>query len=180
MTRETDPVHRRAGQSGSLPGMDPVDYIQQTRDTYNSLGYGEYRWAHNPETPPWADLPKPLTDCRVGLIASGGIYAHGQVAFTHKDDTSYREIPTDIDLSELRVTHFAFDQTNARRDPNVVLPLGPLRALQADGAIGGLVSHALTFMGGIYSQRRLGEELMPNLVRRTREMGADVVLLVPV
>ena len=89
---------------------------------YSSLGYAEYRWARNEDTPPWAPLTKPLSESRLGLIASGGIYVHGQVAFTHKDDVTHREIPTDIDTDLLRVTHFAFDQTDARRDPNVVFP----------------------------------------------------------
>ena len=159
---------------------DPVDYIAQTRDTYRSLGYGDYTWAHNPDTPPWTPVTMPLADARLALIATGGIYPTGQVAFTHKDDTSHREIPTDVDVDELRVTHFAFDQTDARRDPNVVFPIEPLRALVADRTLGSLTSHALTMMGGIYSQRRLGEELTPILVDRVHQMHADLVLLVPV
>ena len=35
-------------------------------------------------------------------------------------------------------------------------------------------------MGGVYSQRRLADELMPVLVDRTIEMEVDLVLLVPV
>lgn len=159
---------------------DPVDYIAQTRDTYRSLGYGEYRWAESPGTPPWTPVTKPLADSRLALIATGGVYASGQVAFTHKDDTSHREIQTDVKMEDLRVTHFAFDQTNARRDPNVVFPIEPLQAMVADGTLGSLTSHALTMMGGIYSQRRLGEELTPVLLDRVHEMEADLVLLVPV
>jgi len=159
---------------------DPVDYIVQTRDTYRSLGYGEYRWANNPGTPPWAPVTKPLADSRLALIATGGVYATGQVAFTHKDDTSHREIQTNVEMNDLRVTHFAFDQTDARRDPNVIFPIEPLRSLVADGTLGSLTTHALTMMGGIYSQRRLGEELTPVLLDRVHEMDADLVLLVPV
>ena len=160
--------------------VDPVDYIEQTRDTYSSLGYGEYRWALNEETPPWAPVAKPLAESRVGLIASGGVYEHGQVAFTHKDDVTHREIATDVAVADLRVTHFAFDQTNARRDPNCVFPIEPLRALVDQGFIDELAPYALTFMGGVYSQRRLADELMPVLVDRTIEMEVDLVLLVPV
>ena len=160
--------------------LDIVDYIEQTRAAYSSLGYAEYRWARNEDTPPWAPLTKPLSESRLGLIASGGIYVHGQVAFTHKDDVTHREIPTDIDTDLLRVTHFAFDQTDARRDPNVVFPIEPLRALVAEGFIRELAPTALTFMGGIYSQRRLREELIPILVGRMVDMAVDVVLLVPV
>ena len=159
---------------------DPVDYLQQTRDSYAELGYPEYRWAHNPEPVPLVPPSKPLNESTVALIASGGIYRHGQVAFTHKDDVTWREIPSDTPTDELRVTHFAFDQTNARNDPNVVLPLAALRTLVAEGELGGLSDHALTFMGGIYSQRRVREELIPGLVDQIRGMAPDLVLLVPV
>jgi len=35
-------------------------------------------------------------------------------------------------------------------------------------------------MGGIYSQRRLRDELLPNLVDEVRDLEADIALLVPV
>jgi len=160
--------------------LDVVDYIAQTRDSYAALGYDSYRWAHNPDPVPLASLRGPVRRARVALIASGGVYRVGDVGFTHKDDTTYREIPIDTPTSEIRVTHFAYDQTDARLDPNVVFPIDALRTLVADGEIGGLAEVALTFMGGIYSQRRLGEELTPQLVRRVHELDADIALLVPV
>lgn len=159
---------------------DPVDHLQQTRDSYSSLGFPEYRWAHNPEPVALAPMSKPLSESTVAVIASGGIYKQGQVAFTHKDDVTWREIPVDTPADELRITHFAYDQTNARKDPHVVLPLEALRTLVAEGDIGALSDHALTFMGGIYSQRRVREELIPGLVDQMRAMAPDLVLLVPV
>lgn len=161
--------------------LDVVDYIQVTADTYSSLGYDSYRWADNSAEPPTLAAPtKPLDQSRVVLIASGGIYRVGDVGFTHKDDTSFREIPTDVSTEDLRVTHFAYDQTNARDDVNVVFPIDGLRALVDDGEIGELADVALTFMGGIYSQRRLHVELIAPLVERVKEAEADIALLVPV
>jgi D-proline reductase (dithiol) PrdB len=162
------------------PDEGPVDYIEVTQGLYQHLGYDAYRWTYNAEAVPLTPLPKPLPECRVALIASGGIYRVGQVAFTHKDDTSVRRIATDVDMAELRASHFAYDLTDARRDPNVVFPLEPLRQLVADGTIGSLTSHALTFMGGIYSQRRVTAELVPQIERELDTMAADVALLVPV
>ena len=159
---------------------NPIDYIARTRETYSGLGYQPYRWARNEDPPSWVTPGKPLAESRLGLIASGGIYRHGQVAFTHKDDVTHREIPTDVDTRELRVTHFAFDLTDARRDPNVIFPLDTLRALVAEGRVGELAPLALTFMGGIYSQRRLAAELIPVLVERALQLELDAVLLVPV
>ena len=163
------------------PELDVIDYIQVTADTYASLGYGSYRWADNSAEPPALVRPaKPLSESRVVLIASGGVYRTGDVAFTHKDDTTFREIPTDAPTDELRVTHFAYDQTNAETDINVVFPIDALRALDEAGEIGELAESSLTFMGGIYSQRRLRETLIPGLVERVQEMEADIALLVPV
>ena len=164
------------------PDRTPIDYIALTRETYSILGYPPYRWARNgnDDPPSWCGLEKPLSEARLGLIASGGIYRHGQVAFTHRDDVTHREIPTDVPTSEIRVTHFAYDPENARRDPNVVFPIDTLRSLVAEGTVGELAPLALTFMGGIYSQRRLASELIPVLTERTLDLAVDAVLLVPV
>lgn len=159
---------------------DPVDHLKQTRDSYSSLGFPEYRWAHNPDSPAFASPAKPLAESKLAVIASGGIYRHGQVAFTHKDDVTFRKVPTDSSIDDLRVTHFAYDQTSARKDTNVVLPLDALRTMVGEGELGGLTEHALTFMGGIYSQRRVHETLIPALVDEIEQMAPDIVLLVPI
>jgi len=160
--------------------MGPVDYIPRIRDNYARLGYKTYNWVVNADTPPWAPLSKPLSRCRLGLAASGGIYVTGQVAFHYKDDTSIREIPTDIDTKELRATHFAYDLTAARSDPNVVFPLGPLRSLAREGVLGELSPRAYAFMGGIYSSRKVRELLAPALTARLVADQVDLALLVPV
>jgi len=159
---------------------EPVGYIERIRDKYETLGFSSYQWVVNEEAPAWQPLKKPLSESRLGLIASGGIYVTGQVAFHYKDDTSFRVIPTDIKTSDLRVTHFAYDFTDARQDPNVVFPLDTLRGLQRDEVIGELSERAYTFMGGIYSARRMREELAPQLTERLLADQVDAALLVPV
>ena len=158
----------------------PVDYIQRTRDQYAALGYGAYRWVHNSEPPPFVIPKKPMSEWRVGLVASGGIYAEGQIAFHHKDDTSYREIATDIEIENLRATHFAYDLTDARRDPNVVFPISRLREMVDEGVLGSINAHAYTFMGGIYSSRKVRDELAPSITRELKAEHVDIALLVPV
>lgn len=160
--------------------MPPVEYIQRIHDNYTRLGYEPYRWVVNDEPPPWQPLGKPLSECRLGLIATGGIYAVGQVAFHFRDDTSVRAIPTDVRTVDLRTAHFAYDQTDARQDPNVVFPIDTLRRLVQEKHIGDLAKHAFTCMGGIYSTRRVREELAPKLCDRLQAEAVDAVLLVPV
>ncbi|MBI5948012.1 MAG: hypothetical protein HY875_07735 [Chloroflexi bacterium] len=160
--------------------MEPVDYIARLKRTYAKLGYPAYQWVHSETPPPWAPVRKPLSESRLGLIASGGIYAAGQVAFHFKDDTGIRAIPRDVPTAELRTAHFAYDQTDARSDPNVVFPIDTLRNLVAEGVIGELASHAYTFMGGIYSARRVREDVAPALRQRLQDERVDIALLVPV
>jgi D-proline reductase (dithiol) PrdB len=114
------------------------------------------------------------------LIASGGIYATGQVAFHFKDDVSFRAIPTTVETSDLRTAHFAYDQTDARKDPNVVFPIDTLRRLVKEGLVGSLAENFFTFMGGIYSSRRVAEELAPRIIESLLTEEVDVALLVPV
>ena len=158
----------------------PVDYIPRITAQYSGLGYGEYRWLESEEAPEWTPLSKPLSESKLGLICTGGIYATGQTAFHFKDDTTYRAIPTEIDTAELRATHFAYDLTDARKAINVVFPLEQLRTMIDEGALNSLAPHAYTLMGGIYSTRRVIEELIPALVQRVLDDEVDVVLLVPV
>jgi len=156
-----------------------IDYIPLLTDSYNSLGYQPYRWVVHKESPPWQPLFKSLSACRLGLIASGGVYVTGQKAFHYKDDDSYRVIPTTIDTTKLRVTHFGYDLTHAREDINSVFPLDTLRRLTEEGVIGELADHAFTFMGGIYSVRRVRKNLAPALVKHLLQEKIDAVLLVP-
>jgi len=158
----------------------PIDYIQRTTDQYSALGYPLYRWVESETPPPWARLRKPLAESRLALIASGGIHLSGQVAFHFKDDISYREIDTTAPESELRISHFAYDVSDARSDPNVVFPVGPLRRLVGEGRLGELARRAYTFMGGIYSARKVRDVLAPALADRVVQDEVDLVLLVPV
>jgi D-proline reductase (dithiol) PrdB len=158
----------------------PVDYIERTREQYDALGYPRYRWVESEGAPPWAPLRRPLAESRLALLASGGVYVAGQVAFHWKDDLSFRIVASDVDVADLRVTHFAYDLDDARSDPNVVFPIEPLRELVAEGRLGGLGPHAYTFMGGIYSSRRVRERLAPALADRVIADQVDLALLVPV
>ncbi len=157
-----------------------VEYMERIRQKYETLGYGSYNWVKNDDLPPWQPLNKPLSESRLGLIASGGIYVTGQVAFHYKDDASFRVIPKDVKTADLRATHFAYDFTDARQDPNVVFPIDTLRALEQDGVIGELSERAYAFMGGIYSARRVRDELAPQFTEQLLADQVDVALLVPV
>jgi hypothetical protein len=51
--------------------------------------------------------------------------------------------------------------------------------MEADGTIGELSPSAITFMGGIYSQRRVVEDLIPSIVEKVRAENVDLFYIVP-
>ena len=77
------------------------------------------------------------------------------------------------------MAHFGYDFSDAARDPGCVLPLRALRELASEGVIGGLVEPALSFMGGIYSARRVREELAARFRDFVTRQEADLAYLVP-
>jgi len=177
MSESTQPIRELRSGTSELP---PADYIEETRTLYSSLGYDPYTWAERSEPAGWAPINKPLRSAKIAIVGSGGIYRRGQIAFHTKDDTSIRIIDVDTPSDDLRIAHFAYDQTDARNDPNCVFPLDRLQELVDEGVIGGLCEEAYAFMGGIYSTRRLEAETAPLLEERCRAQEPDLVLLVPV
>jgi D-proline reductase (dithiol) PrdB len=155
-----------------------VDYIPRTRELYAPLA--AYQWADNRGLKiPWTPLSKPIASSRVLLVGSGGIYLEGQQPFALKDDASIRVIPADVTPGELRVSHFGYPTTEPEQDPNCVFPLERLRELVDERAVGELAPTAVGCMGGIYSHRKVKEELAPAILAHAREERADLVLLVP-
>jgi D-proline reductase (dithiol) PrdB len=157
-----------------------VEYIKRISNLYARLGYSPYTWVRNEDTPPWQPLKGPLNKCRVAVSASGGIYKAGQLAFHYKDDDSYRAISKDVNIKDLRITHFAYDMTDARHDPNCVFPIEPLQRMEKEGFIGKLAPFQYTFMGGIYSSRKVRENLAPAIIDKLLKDKVDALLLVPV
>ena len=158
----------------------PVEYIRITHDRYEKAGFTPYRYFHSDTPPPWTPMKKPLAECRLGVLVSGGAYVAGQVAFHYKDDSSMREIPKTVDVSDLRFAHVTeYMLGDARRDPDCLVPVTALRRLEAEGAVGSLADTFYSCMGGIYSQRRAREELAPAALAAVQSQNVDAVLLVP-
>ena len=158
----------------------PVEYIKRIANLYVKLGFSPYTWVRNEDPPPWQPLKNPLKKGRVAVSAAGEIYTSGQLAFHYKDDDSYRAIPKDVNIKDLRITHFAYDMADARHDPNCVFPIEPLQRMEREGFIGELAPFQYTFMGGIYSSRKVRENLAPAIIDQLLKDKVDALLLVPV
>ncbi len=131
-----------------------------------------------PITPPpvWTPLTKPLKDCKVAFITAGGIHLKSQPPFNTAGDYSYREIPSDTPSSELMVTHGGFDNSDINKDVNSMFPIDRLRELVEEGFIGSLADIMFGFMGGGGYIDKFQNETGPQIAKRLKEQGVDIVV----
>lgn len=137
-----------------------------------------------PDTIPWAPLSKPLPECRMALVTTGGVHLQGDPPFEVDDphgDPSFRRIPADAPADALTITHPYYDHTDAEQDRNLVLPMDILQELRASGEVGGATAEFFSFMGHIEGPhlKTLIQETALDAAREIRRQQADVALLVP-
>ena len=159
---------------------EPTEYIRQTRENYQQLGFEPYTWYSADSPPAFTKTRKPLSESRLGMISTAGTYVHGQVAYYYKDDTSIRSISSKTPVEDLRFSHIMENYlVEARQDPCTVFPTEALAQLKDAGAIGELSENYFSCMGGIYSQKRVRTELLPALDDAISKEELDLLLLVP-
>jgi D-proline reductase (dithiol) PrdB len=116
----------------------------------------------------------------VSLFTTGGVHLKSDKPFDIEDphgDWTFREIPTDINTSDLTITHSHYSHVDADRDVNCMFPLDRLRELCDQGVIGGVASKAYTIMGFNPNPDNLMEKTAPALAQRYRDNSVDLVFL---
>jgi D-proline reductase (dithiol) PrdB len=129
--------------------------------------------------PPFVSPKKPLEECRLALVTTGGVHLPEQPRFDIDDplgDCSYREIPTDAQA--LTWTH-AYHAPDRGDDLDAVFPLWTLRGLAKEGVVRDLNERHFSFMGAIHEPGPLARESAPEVARKLVDDGVDAVLLTP-
>lgn len=141
-----------------------------------AMGIGPQR-----DLPAFIPLSRPLSEAKLALVTTGGFVPRGGTPFnTGKlGDSTYREIPADIDTGLLEIYHSHYDNEIARRDINTLFPLPLCRDLVAEGAIGSIAATHYSFMGYIPITRRLVSTYTPRVAERLKREEVDALLLVP-
>jgi D-proline reductase (dithiol) PrdB len=146
-------------------------------------------WAkmENPGDIPWTPVTKPLSECRVALISSGGMALRTDQPFDQDGerqnpwwgDPSYRTIPRGTKGEHIKVYHLHINPKLAENDLNCLLPIDRLAKLAAVGEIGEVALSHYAFMGYNMQPNVLLEETTPAIVRNLRDEAVVVVVLVP-
>jgi D-proline reductase (dithiol) PrdB len=122
---------------------------------------------------PWVPFTKPLSEARIAVLTTGGIYVEGQPPFDVTGDWSFREIPLESPADRFRVAHTHYDITGVAEDVDAVLAIHRLLELEAEGVIGAAQSPTYSFMGYIPDPSGLIEATAPEVGERLRDANVD-------
>lgn len=161
--------------------MEPIRYVDRLNAFYRSQGFPPYKWSVY-EAAPLTPLTKPLSQCRVALLTSGGVSCKSMPPFNPlaRNDLRVDAIPEETPADFFLINDAYYNHQDADRDINCILPLERLRELADEGVIGAIALHHYSgFMGRTYTRTAVLSEAAPALAQRLRHEGVDVFVLVP-
>lgn len=156
------------------------DLVNDFLERWEELAIGlQFQTMRMPESggTPWATLTKPLDQCKVALVTTGGVFLDGQTPYTERGDATYREITRDVQKHQFRIWHPGYDTGPATKDINCIFPIDRFRELEAEGVIGELAQTNYSFMGHIPDPETLIRDTAPEVGRRLKDAGVDAAFL---
>ena len=131
---------------------------------------------------PFMPARRALPMLNLALISSAGAYIDGTSPFDTSSatgDLTFREIPIEVEQSDLRFAARGYDPAAVQKDANSQLPIARLLEFEQNGIIGQLNPVYWSFSGYIPDAAKLVEELVPKLVERIRRYEVQAALLIP-
>jgi D-proline reductase (dithiol) PrdB len=128
---------------------------------------------------PFTPARRALPMLNLALISSAGAYIDGTDPFATNGDLSFREIPIEVEASDLKFVARGYDPSAVQKDINSELPVERLLEFEQNGIIGQLNSVFWSFCGFIPDAAKIADELAPQLVERVRRYEVQAALLVP-
>ena len=141
-------------------------------------GYPFISNIHSPFTPVRRALPM----LNLALISSAGAYINGTDPFdtSSKDgDLNFREIPVEVQASDLLYTAKGYDPKAVLEDRNAQIPIDRLTEYQANAVIGQLNNVWWSLSSWIPNARRVADELAPKIADRLHRYDIQAALLIP-
>ncbi len=141
-------------------------------------GYPFVENTHTPFTPVRRALPM----LNLALISSAGAYIDGTDPFdtdSRDGDTSFREIPVEIEAADLLYAARGYDVAAVQQDRNSQIPIDRLRGYEENAVIGNLNNAWWSVSSYIPNAQSVAEELAPKLADRLARYEINAALLIP-
>ena len=161
--------------------MEPIRYVEALGQHYSSLGHPPYQWTIN-ESAPLTRLTKPLSECTVTMLTSGGISMCSAPAWDafSRNDHRLDAIPNDADSADFQIHDSYYDHRDAELDLNCQFPIDRLREMVASGELGAVAPRFWSgFMGRIYNRSKVMGESAPAFAAELAKDEVDLLIAVP-
>jgi D-proline reductase (dithiol) PrdB len=167
--------------------VDIIDDIDDWRRRYegwkpaNAEDLSDYPFVRNRRAP-FTPARRALPMLNLALISSAGAYIDGTPPFdtgAPDGDSSFREIPIEVEEPDLRFAARGYDPTAVRQDMNAQVPIPRLLEFEQNGIIGQLNPVFWSFCGFIPDAGKVADDLAPKLVERILRYEVQAALLVP-
>jgi len=152
----------------------PIAYMERTRRYYEAQGFeNPYVWAHFDDVP-FTPPGKPLAESTLALITTMALHDRQESEPRYVASAATEKPPARLFGNDL-----AWDRSATHlEDRESYFPIEALRELVRRGRVGALAER-FHCVPTEFSQRRTREQDAPEVLRRCREDGADIALLVP-
>ena len=168
--------------------MDIIEDIEDWRRRFAGWRAGagdelgsDYPFVKNRRAP-FTPARRALPMLNLALISSAGAYIDGTAPFdttSANGDVSFREIPIEVEASDLKFAARGYDPTSVQADLNSALPVERLLEFEQNGIIGQLNPVFWSLCGFIPDAAKIADELVPNLIDRVHRYEVQAALLVP-
>lgn len=135
----------------------------------------------NHERIPVPILNKPLNEVKVALVTDGGLVPKGNpdkmVPVNSKTFKSYSIENMDrLDASDFEVSHQGYNNAFVLQNPNRLVPVDALRALEKEGKIGGLLECYFT-TAGVMTPMDMGKKIGVGMANDLKKENVDAIIL---
>ena len=151
-------------------------------------GYYKSQPITRQEPVPWTPLAKPISESRVALVTTAGIYVKGSEPPFDAErekrepmwgDPTFRRIRRDVEQGQIGTSHLHINNRDIEIDVNIQLPVHRFLELETEGRIGSLAETNLSFMGYQPNTKEWREKYGPEAAGLMKEEEVDAVLLTP-
>src|SRR5688500_13258034 len=170
--------------------LDIIEDIEGWRNRFDSWKSGtqgrnddlsDYPYVKNRRAP-FMPARRALPMLNLALISSAGAHIDGTPPFdtsSASGDLSFREIPIEVEESDLSFAARGYDPTAVRQDMNAQVPVPRLLEFEQNGIIGQLNPVFWSFCGYIPDAGKVADDLAPKLVERILRYEVQAAFLVP-
>lgn len=161
--------------------MEPIRYVDALIEKYGAMGFPPYNWSRYDDAP-LTPLAKPLAQCTVSMLTSGGVSRCAMPPFDPDARNDFRldEVDAAAPSDDFQIHDSYYDHSDAESDLNCIFPIDRLREMARDGEIGAVAPRLWSgFMGRIYKRQAVLEERAPALARELKRDEVDLFIGVP-